>query len=253
MCARAGVTEVFTGIETPNEDSLRETKKRQNLHIDLAQQTSKFVEHGIAVIAGMIVGFDADTPEIFDRQYAFAMSTPIPIFSLGALVAPDSTPLHRRIAAQARLLHDTTDAQAVPWNSNIRPLNMTSEELSLGLRRLCNALYAPEAFGDRMMEFINRFGRSGEHTSNEILDAASMRRIDADAIQIALKVRHLGAPEHQMWKRVWSAAARRPAVAPLVTRMLFQYAQVRYIFQQGGYWEPPMARTPHRATSLTSG
>src|SRR5262249_37902688 len=147
--------------------------------------------------------------------YAFAMSTPIPIFSLGALVAPDSTPLHRRIEAQGRLLRDTTDAQAVPWNSNIRPLSMTSEELSLGLRRLCNALYAPEAFGDRMMEFINRFGRSGEHSYDGILDAASLRRIDADAIQIALRIRHLGAPEHQMWKRIWSAATHRPIVAPL--------------------------------------
>jgi radical SAM superfamily enzyme YgiQ (UPF0313 family) len=31
MCADAGVTQVFIGIETPNEASLRETKKRQNL------------------------------------------------------------------------------------------------------------------------------------------------------------------------------------------------------------------------------
>ncbi len=32
----------------------------------------------------MIVGFDADGPDIFERQYHFAMSTLIPIFSLGS-------------------------------------------------------------------------------------------------------------------------------------------------------------------------
>ena len=38
LWARAGLTHCFVGIETPNEDSLRETKKRQNMHIDLVEQ-----------------------------------------------------------------------------------------------------------------------------------------------------------------------------------------------------------------------
>ncbi len=35
MCADAGLTHVFIGIETPNEESLREAKKRQNLKKNL--------------------------------------------------------------------------------------------------------------------------------------------------------------------------------------------------------------------------
>ncbi len=83
MCAEAGLSTVFIGIETPNEESLRETKKRQNLKIDLLDQAQCFLDHGIGVTAGMIVGFDADGPDIFDRQYEFAMSSPIPIFPSG--------------------------------------------------------------------------------------------------------------------------------------------------------------------------
>jgi len=49
LCAEAGLTHVFIGIETPNEDSLRETKKHQNLRINLADQVQRFLDHGIAV------------------------------------------------------------------------------------------------------------------------------------------------------------------------------------------------------------
>lgn len=104
LCARAGLTWVFIGIETPNEESLRESRKRQNVGVDLVSQVQRFLDHGIAVAAGMIVGFDHDGPDIFERQFEFAMSSPIAIFSLGALVAPAATPLYDRMASSGRLV-----------------------------------------------------------------------------------------------------------------------------------------------------
>ena len=92
LCGRAGLTRVFIGIETPNEDSLRETGKRQNVGVDLVGQVEAFLAHGISVIGGMIVGFDHDGPDIFQRQLDFAMATPIPIFTLGALWLPPPPP-----------------------------------------------------------------------------------------------------------------------------------------------------------------
>ena len=67
MCADAGLTDVFIGIETPNEASLNETKKRQNTKVDLAAQIQRFFDHGIYVVGGMIVGFDNDGLDIFKR------------------------------------------------------------------------------------------------------------------------------------------------------------------------------------------
>jgi radical SAM superfamily enzyme YgiQ (UPF0313 family) len=92
-CADAGLTHVFIGIETPNEVSLREAKKRQNLKRNLLDEIQRIVNYGISVDCGMIVGFDNDEVDIFRRQYEFAMATAVPIFSLGALVAPAATPL----------------------------------------------------------------------------------------------------------------------------------------------------------------
>jgi radical SAM superfamily enzyme YgiQ (UPF0313 family) len=244
MCVDAGLTEVFIGIETPNEESLREAKKRQNLQGNLADQVRKFVEHGLAVMGGMVVGFDSDGPDIFERQYEFAMSIPVPIFSVGALVAPEATPLYDRIARVGRLVRGGSETQAVPWRSNIQPLNMSPDEMRIGMQRLCNALYAPAAFGERMLRFIECFGRASRNGLPPAVDPATMRPVDVQAIQLGLGVRRMGPEEGRMFHRVWAAASRRPVTVPFVSRMLFTYAQIRHMFEQGGFWNPRLADSP---------
>jgi radical SAM superfamily enzyme YgiQ (UPF0313 family) len=250
MCVAAGLTEVFIGIETPNEASLRETKKRQNLHLDLVAATDRFLESGIAVIGGMIVGFDADGPDVFQRQYEFAMATGVPIFSLGALVAPEATPLHARMAREGRLVPDGANVYGTPWTSNIRPHGMTSEQMRDGLRWLANALYAPAAFGERLLRFIDRFGRARGGPATTALGLTTMREVDAQALQMALAVRRLGEAESVMLQRVWAAASRRVDTAPYVMRMLFQYAQIRLMFTRGQYWDPQLVESAAQSGPL---
>jgi radical SAM superfamily enzyme YgiQ (UPF0313 family) len=245
MCVAAGLTQVFVGIETPNVESLRETGKRQNLRIDLAAEVQKLVDHGISVMGGMIVGFDADGPSVFAQQYEFAMSTSVPMFSLGALMASEATPLYDRILREGRLLPGDPGVQAVPWSSNIEPRTMSMEELNAGLQRLCNALYAPAAFGERMLRFIETFGRARPAAAPSAqFDYASLREIDKQATQIAMDVRRMGEAEGRMWNRIWGAAVRKPATIPIVSRILFQYAQARHMFERGSYWEPQLAIAP---------
>jgi radical SAM superfamily enzyme YgiQ (UPF0313 family) len=244
MCSAAGLTQVFIGIETPNVESLRETGKRQNLRVDLAAEVQKLVDRGISVMGGMIVGFDADGPSVFAQQYEFAMSTSVPMFSLGALMASEATPLYDRIIREGRLVPGDPGVQAVPWSSNIEPRTMSMEELNAGLQNLCNALYAPEAFGERMLRFIETFGRARPDAPPAQMDPASLRFIDRQAFQLAMDVRRMGEKEGRMWNRVWGAAIRRPATIAIVSRILFQYAQARHMFAQGSYWEPQLAQPP---------
>ncbi|MBD3305445.1 radical SAM protein [candidate division KSB3 bacterium] len=97
LCAEAGLTEVLIGIETPNEKSLQEINKRQNIGIDLKDSIQRFVDHNICVIGHMMVGFDADTLAIFEQQCQFAMTTPIPIFLVWTLMAAIGTPSLRAV------------------------------------------------------------------------------------------------------------------------------------------------------------
>ena len=241
LCAAAGLTHVFVGIETPNEESLREAHKRQNLRIDLPTQVQRFLDHGIGVTAGMIVGFDADDAGIFSRQYEFAMSTPIPVFSLGALVAPVATPLHARLSAAGRLIPDGAEVAAMPWSTNIIPARMSHAQLLDGLRWLCNNIYEPAAFGERLVRQIEFIGEPRD--GNARLAATPHRSFEADSLTLLGTLAKLGPGEAEMWRRVRGALRQRPSATEHVLPTLLQYLQIRYMYEKNGVWSPELART----------
>ncbi|MGB5084191.1 MAG: radical SAM protein [Methylocystis silviterrae] len=244
MCVAAGLTQVFVGIETPNVESLRETGKRQNLKVSLVDEIQKLVDHGMSVMGGMIVGFDHDGPSVFAQQYEFAMATPIPIFSLGALMASEATPLFDRIAREGRLITGGVETQAVPWSSNIQCQTMSMEELHHGMQNLCNAIYAPAAFGERMLRLISTFGRRRKAPAPQPFDPKALREVEQQAMQVGMDVRKMGEAEGRMWNRVWGAAVRKPETITIVARIMFQYAQARHMFDKGNYWEPQLSNPP---------
>ena len=238
MCADAGLTHVFIGIETPNEESLREVKKRQNLKKNLVEEIQRFVDFGISVDCGMIVGFDGDDASIFERQYNFAMASPVPIFSLGTLVAPDATPLHARLAKEGRLFEIRLSRRPRPWHSNIVPKQMTREQVVEGVKWLCNSLYRPEAFEERVARVIETFGSRRRSERPRPTSSGEMRAINADVATLIRRIAQLGPAEKKMLANVVRMFRQNPAAAPYVMGNLFQYAQARYMYEFGQFWEP---------------
>jgi len=179
LLARAGRQSVFIGIETPNQESLKETKKRQNLTVDMAERAERFTRRGIQVVAGSIVGFDHDGPDIFERHLEFAMRSPIAIFNVAALYAAHATPLRERIIREGRLL----DAEIALANhlTNIKPALMSLEEMDRGMLWLIEQLYSPENFATRLMRMIELFpdelpaGNSGDRSVDAEAALASHR------------------------------------------------------------------------------
>lgn len=239
LCGEAGLNHVFIGIETPNEDSLKESKKRQNMGVNLIDQIQRFLDHGIAVNGGMIVGFDNDDQTIFNRQYDFAMRTPIPLFSLGALIAPEATPLYDRMERDNRLRinNDREVYAATPWMTNIVPKQLTEKELLDGIRWLGNSLYHPAAFEKRVLNFIESF--RPPQFSQSI--RSERRDIEMDALKVIQNTYRLGSEERAMFFNITDAAMDSPMTQSLVINMLFQYNQIRYMYQQGQFWEPKLA------------
>ena len=236
MCAAAGLTHVYVGLETPNKESLREAHKRQNLHGDLVEEVQRFHAHGISVTAGLIVGFDADDTSIFERQYDFAMATGIPIFSLGALVAPVATPLHARMAAEGRLFGDSPEMAALPWTTNIVPAGMSREELLSGLRWLCNKLYDPAAFGERVVKQIDLLAErpaDDQRTHRRTHEP----RPTSDTLKLLRSLSQLGEAEAEMWTRIRRRLAARPDLTSHVLPVVLQYLQVRYMYDHAGLWD----------------
>ena len=67
LMVEAGFSMVFIGIETPSADGLAECGKKQNEGRDLVADVKRLQRAGLQVQGGFILGFDSDTPSIFQR------------------------------------------------------------------------------------------------------------------------------------------------------------------------------------------
>jgi radical SAM superfamily enzyme YgiQ (UPF0313 family) len=144
----ANIVTVFIGIESPNEESLRETKKYQNVRKGgtIVDRVRKVQDSGIEVWCGMIVGFDHDDARVFKAQREFMRQTDIMHAMVGMLSAIPKTPLYSRLQNEGRL--DLEDEQ--PFGTNVIPLSMTRDELRDGYIGLMRDLYDPEFYFDRL-------------------------------------------------------------------------------------------------------
>ncbi|WP_018263644.1 B12-binding domain-containing radical SAM protein [Methylobacterium sp. WSM2598] len=231
-CHEAGIRILFVGIETVNEASLRETGKKQNLLQPVESAIAAILQKGIAVQAGIIVGFDHDSAGIFDQMRGFFDAAPIPELNIGVLTAPHATDLYRRLAREGRLLGASWEtAAASPFSTNIVPAGMSRRVLLDGVADLCAAAYMPEAFGARMLRMIAQL-RSTAYAPARRHDAGSERT--AMFFRIMKRVSALGPREAEMVREVVRAAGAKPSTLRLVVHFLSKYGQVRYFLDGAG-------------------
>ncbi len=152
LLREANFTTLFIGIETPRVESLKETRKHQNLREDLVTSVRKVQSYGIQVQAGMIVGFDHDDLSIFEEQLQFIEEARIPVSMTGMLQAVPRTPLHARMKQEGRLAAEFAGDQFA--FSNIIPKQMTRVELFRGYRQLLERLYSFRSYRKRTLGFL---------------------------------------------------------------------------------------------------
>ncbi len=152
MMVDANILAVFVGIESPNEASLRETKKFQNVRAGgtILEKVHRIQDAGMEVWCGMILGFDNDDATIFEAQRRFLTEARIGNAMIGMLSAIPKTPLHARLAQEGRL--DLADESE--YGTNVIPLRISREELRDGYLGVLNDLYTPEAYFGRLDALI---------------------------------------------------------------------------------------------------
>lgn len=164
LMVRANFQNVFVGIETPREASLKETRKNQNVHGDpLLAKLERIRAGGLGVSGGFIVGFDNDDERIFDEQFEFIQSSGIATLSISLLTPLPTTPLYERLRAEGRL--DFSDPELI-----YIPKQMTREQLKAGFRGLLNRVFDVEAYFDRV------FGAAATPRTRRRPGAAQARR-----------------------------------------------------------------------------
>ncbi|MFX0009684.1 MAG: B12-binding domain-containing radical SAM protein [Candidatus Hermodarchaeota archaeon] len=155
LMTRAGFSTVFVGIETPHSDSLEECGKVQNRNRDLVESVRNIQKNGMEVLGGFIVGFDSDTPGIFQQQIDFIQKSSIISAMIGLLNAPTKSKLYERLKNEGRIL------SKISGNNTDATLNfipkMDRQKLISGYREIIRGIYDAKPFYQRIRHFLKEF------------------------------------------------------------------------------------------------
>jgi len=154
----SGFSSVFVGIETPDEDSLKECSKYQNKNRDLIESVHKIQNKGFIVMGGFIVGFDSDKPSIFQRQIDFIQHSGIISAMVGLLNAPPRTKLYQRLLKENRIISNFS-GNNTDFATNFIP-RMSIDDLKHGYQKLVNGIYSRKPYYTRVKGFLSRYQKN---------------------------------------------------------------------------------------------
>jgi len=155
LMVRAGFTQVFVGIETPDDLSLAECSKTQNRNRDLVSSVKKLQQSGLQVMGGFIVGFDSDDETIFQRMIDFIQESGIVTAMVGLLQAPVGTQLYQRMLREGRI-RNAYSGDNVDGETNIIP-KMDAQILKDGYRKILDSIYSAKGFYERVRTFLKDY------------------------------------------------------------------------------------------------
>jgi len=215
LMVEAGFDTVFIGIETPNETSLAESGKLQNQSRNLVEDVKRLQRAGLQVQGGFIVGFDSDTPAIFQSQIDFIQKSGIVTAMVGLLQAMPGTRLYERLQREHRLVSDAT-GDNVSLDTNIIP-TMSLETLQEGYKKILRTIYSPENYYRRIKSFLQ------EYRPPRVRSATSLGHKMA-LFHSIYRLGILGKERFYFWKVMLWAFFKRPQLFPeAVTLAIYGY------------------------------
>ncbi len=206
----AGFDTVFIGIETPDEQGLVEAGKKQNRGRDLVEVVKTLQRAGLQVQGGFIVGFDSDTPSIFQRQVDFIQRSGIVTAMVGLLQAPPGTPLYERLQREGRLRGQLSGDNA-DGETNIIPA-MSMEALREGYRSIMDNIYSPAPYYQRVRTFLQEYRPPKLQTSLRMMDLLAFFR---SIVRLGI----LGRERVHYWRLLMWTLVRRPRLLPMAVTL----------------------------------
>jgi radical SAM superfamily enzyme YgiQ (UPF0313 family) len=229
LMTEAGFTSVFIGIETPNEESLKEANKRQNINRDLVSSIRKVQKSGLEVMGGFILGFDNDPPTIFDTLVRFIEDTRIIIAMVGVLNAPPGTRLYHRLLEEGRILSrfigNNTDI-----STNIIP-KMGFETLIEGYKKVIRELYSVKNYYRRVSTFLDDYPFKAKFS----LSLSYLKYNYGYLLSIPKILFHFGFREKgrsDFWKLLWKTISKKPKAFSTILAQVVSGYHFRQIFKE---------------------
>ena len=161
---------VFIGIESIDEEVLALSKKRTNLHRNIADDVHKIHGYGIVVNGGFIIGFDNETRAAVGSIADIVRRANICMAMIGLLYALPGTQLTRRLIREGRFLesmnrlegnHGTAIDQTTSGLNFItsRPRREVYEDFT----QVLEDVYSPKHYFDRCLKLGLALNRKVKH------------------------------------------------------------------------------------------
>lgn len=210
MMREAGFDAVFIGIETPDASALAECNKRQNQGRDLIADIKRIQRAGLQVQGGFIVGFDTDTPTIFQRQVDFIQKSGIVTAMVGLLNALPDTKLYARLMREGRLLGKSS-GDNVDGTINFLP-RMPSAQLVEGYKMILRQIYTPCAYYQRVRTFLREYRRP------RVTAPVNWRHVFALAFS-SVRIGLIGRERFHYWRLLLWTLLHRPSLIQLAVTL----------------------------------
>jgi len=149
LAARSGCRGLLIGFESLDQKALDESRKSFNMRKDYRLVVDRIHERGIAIMGCFVFGFDADTPDTFDRTVDFVMESRMDLPRYAIAVPFPATGLFQRLKAENRILTEDWslyDGQHVVFE----PRNMSPDELLQHTSRVWKKTYQYKSIARRL-------------------------------------------------------------------------------------------------------
>ncbi|MCZ2805419.1 B12-binding domain-containing radical SAM protein [Modestobacter sp. VKM Ac-2983] len=150
LMREASFVQVFVGVESPSTSALQLIKKQQNLRRPVLDAIGTINDHGLEVVAGIILGLDTDDAATVPDLLAFVAASHVPMLTINLLHALPRTALWDRLVAEGRLLDDPGDRE-----SNVDFLR-PYDEVVAGWRDVVLEVFTPDALYARFAHQLER-------------------------------------------------------------------------------------------------
>lgn len=145
LAHEAGCRMVFIGIEAEERTYINGISDGKHSKIKLSDLFTKIHNHGIVIFAGIIMGFDFDTPETIRRRVDFIINSQIDCYMATALTPFPGTKLYKQLSDDDRILFTSypEDWEKYTWKNPVfKPFMMSHDQFCTSLTEAYRELYS---------------------------------------------------------------------------------------------------------------
>lgn len=162
LMIEANFNKIFIGIESPEEENLKEVNKIQNTKRDLIKDIRILQKRGFEVMGGFIIGFDNDNISTFSKIINFIQKSGIVTAMVGLLNILPETKLFKRLLKENRV-EKLSSGNNTDFSINFIPKNLNREKLIEGYKMVISEIYSYKKFFDRLWIFIKNYEPKNKH------------------------------------------------------------------------------------------